>query len=54
MTDEKASIFNRLRRLQEHNLSLIPALMMQKAMSSFTLQPEAEPEESIGQVSVVV
>jgi hypothetical protein len=54
MSDEKATIFNRLRRLQEHSLSLIPAMMMQKAMSSFTLQEEAQPEESIGQVSVVV
>jgi hypothetical protein len=54
MTDDKASIFNRLRRLQEHSLSLIPAMMMQKAMSSFTLQEEPEPEELLGQVSVVV
>lgn len=54
MSDEKATIFNRLRRLQEHSLSLIPAMMMQKAMSSFTLQEEPQPEESIGQVSVVV
>ncbi len=54
MSDENATIFNRLRRLQEHSLSLIPAMMMQKAMSSFTLQEEQQPEESIGQVSVVV
>ncbi len=54
MDDEKAYLYNRLRRLQEHNLSLIPAMMMQKAMSSFTLQEEPEPEESTGQVSVVV
>ena len=54
MSDEKASIFNRLRRLQEHNLSLIPAMMMQKAMNSFSLQEEPAPEEAIGQVSVVV
>jgi hypothetical protein len=54
MTDDKASIFNRLRRLQEHNLSLIPAMIMQKAMSSFTLQDKPTLDQSTGQVSVMV
>ncbi|MFN8527281.1 MAG: hypothetical protein U0670_01565 [Anaerolineae bacterium] len=46
MTDESHAAFNRLRRLQEHNLSNIPSLIAQRALSSFTLQEEPIPEES--------
>ncbi len=45
MTDESQSAYFRLRRLQEHNLSNIPALIAQRALSSFTLQQEPLPED---------
>ncbi|MBZ0285911.1 MAG: hypothetical protein K8L97_34615 [Anaerolineae bacterium] len=54
MTDEKASIFFRLRRLQEQNRSDIPGVMMQKNMSAFTLHEDAAPEPPRSTVSVVV
>lgn len=55
MTDEKAAAYNRLRRLQEHNRSNIPAIMAQKAMNSFSLQPEPiNLDASAGMVSFVV
>lgn len=54
MTDEKASIFFRLRRLQEQNRSDIPGMMMQKNMNAFTLHQDAAPEPLPNTVSVVV
>jgi len=45
MTAESQSAYFRLRRLQEHNLSNIPALIAQRALSSFTLQQEPLPED---------
>ena len=53
MTDEKQSEFYRLRRLQEQNLSNIPGLIAQRALSSFTLQQEPLSEE-INDVRVLV
>ncbi len=54
MTDEKTSIFFRLRRLQEQNRSDIPGMMMQKNMNAFTLHQDAAPEPLPNTVSVVV
>ncbi len=54
MTDDNRSAFSRLRRLQEHTLSNIPALIANRAMSSFTLHHEPQPEESTADVRVVV
>ena len=34
-TQEEASVYKHLRRLQEHSRSDIPAMLMQRAMSSF-------------------
>lgn len=54
MTDEKQSIFNRLRRLQEQNRSDIPAMLTNRAMSSFTLHQESIPVQSATAVNVVI
>lgn len=54
MTDENHAAYFRLRRLQEHNLSNIPALIAQRTMSTFTLHDEPIPPESIADVYVVV
>lgn len=54
MTDRNSSVFNRLRRLQEQNRSDIPAIMTQKAMSSFTLHQEPAPEAAQTFVNVVI
>jgi len=54
MTDRNSSVFNRLRRLQEQNRSDIPAIMTQKAMSSFTLHEEPAPEATHSFVNVVI
>ncbi len=54
MTDQKISIFNRLRRLQEQNRSDLPAILTQKAMSSFTLHQEVAPEIAQNEVNVVI
>jgi hypothetical protein len=54
MTDRNSSVFNRLRRLQEQNRSDIPAIMTQRAMSSFTLHQESAPEASQSFVNVVI
>lgn len=54
MTDEKSSIFFRLRRLQEQNRSDIPGMMMQKSMSAFTLHDDVAPEPPRSTISVVV
>ncbi len=56
MTDNNTSTFNLLRRLQEQNESDAPANIAQKAMTTFTLQPEpdVQPETGPGFVSVMV
>jgi hypothetical protein len=54
MHHDQAAAFNRLRRLQEQMRSDIPALMTQKAMSSFTLHREPESEAAQQSVNVVV
>ncbi len=54
LRDEQAATFHRLRRLQEHSRSNIPAMMMQRSMSTFTLQTEPVPDELMGDVSIVV
>ena len=46
MTDESRAAYTRLRRLQEHNLSNIPAQIANRALSSFSLQQDPIPEES--------
>lgn len=48
------STINRLQRLQEHTRSNIPAMMAQRAVSTFTLQPEPIPEEATDSISVMV
>ena len=48
MTDNNTSTFNLLRRLQEQNASDAPANIAQKAMTSFTLQPEPEVQSNGG------
>lgn len=52
--DEGTEVYRRLRRLQEHSRSDIPAMMAHRAMSSFTLQEELAPEEARDEVLVVV
>ncbi|MDX2159734.1 MAG: hypothetical protein SF162_00275 [bacterium] len=53
MSDETRAAYYRLRRLQEHNLSNIPSLIAQRALSSFTLQEE-EASEAASTVRVLV
>ncbi len=52
--DAKATANNRLRRLQEHSRSDIPAMMAHRSMSTFTLQQEPMPEEAFDHILVVV
>ncbi len=54
MIDNSASTFNLLRRLQEQNESDAPVNIAQKAETTFTLQPEAQPEVGQGFVNVTV
>lgn len=54
MTDEQASLYIRLRRLQEQNRSDLPGMMTQRAMRAFSLQQDAVPEIPRHSVSVVV
>src|SRR5262245_58181407 len=54
MNDEVTDAYNRLRRLQEQNLSNVPALIAQRAMSSFALHSEPPSEEAAGEVRVMV
>lgn len=54
MTNRNSSVFNRLRRLQEQNRSDIPAIITQKAMSSFTLHQEPTSEAAQTFVNVVI
>jgi hypothetical protein len=54
MTDEQASLYIRLRRLQEQNRSDLPGMMTQRAMRAFSLQQETAPEVPRHAVSVVV
>jgi hypothetical protein len=54
MTDEKTAAYNRLRRLQEQNLSNIPAMIAQRALGTFTLQKEPPSEETRDEVRVLV
>src|SRR6266496_3836635 len=52
MTDNSTSTFNLLRRLQEQNESDAPANIAQKAETTFTLQPQTQPEVGTGFVNV--
>ena len=54
MTDERLAAYNRLRLLQEQNLSNIPAKIAQRAMSTFTLDTEPEPQDAMRDTRVVV
>ena len=54
LSQEEASVYNHLRRLQEYSRSDIPAMLMQRAMSSFALQSEPIPPQAVDHVSVVV
>ncbi len=54
MTDENASTYNLLRRLQEQNESNTPADISQRAATTFTLLPETQPEAGQGFVNVSV
>src|SRR5215510_6994070 len=46
--------WNILRKLQQHSRANIPAMMAQRAMSTFTLQPEPLPDEASSTVFVSV
>ncbi len=48
MTDNNTSTFNLLRRLQEQNESDAPVNIAQKAITTFTLQPEPEGQREAG------
>jgi hypothetical protein len=54
MTEETATTYHRLRRLQEHSRSNIPALIAQRSTSTFTLHKEPLPPEANARVLVVV
>ncbi|MCA0452492.1 MAG: hypothetical protein LCI00_00780 [Chloroflexi bacterium] len=54
MTDDNASTYHLLRRLQEQNESDAPVDIAQKAARTFTLQPENQPEPGQGYVNVSV
>src|SRR5690606_34563322 len=54
MDSQTVAAVNRLRRLQEQNLSNIPAMIAQRALGTFTLQEDAPSEESLGEVRVLV
>lgn len=48
------STLNLLQRLQEHTRSNIPAMMAQRAASTFSLQPEPTPQEAADTIAVTV
>ncbi|GAB5490621.1 MAG: hypothetical protein Phog2KO_08360 [Phototrophicaceae bacterium] len=52
--EKNQNAYNVLRKLQEHVRSNIPAIVAQRAMSSFSLQQEPAPEEANDVVFVVV
>jgi hypothetical protein len=52
--EQAASAYNRLRKLQEHSRSNIPAVMAYRAMSTFTLHNEPVPEQATARVLVVI
>jgi hypothetical protein len=52
--DETATAYNRLRRLQEHSRSNIPAVMTHRSTSTFTLHDEPLPAEATDRVLLVV
>ncbi|RMG78059.1 MAG: hypothetical protein D6711_00060 [Chloroflexi bacterium] len=54
MTKHEASAYNRLRRLQELSRSNMPAVMAQRATSTFTLHDEPPPQNATARVLVVV
>ncbi|MFW5748930.1 MAG: hypothetical protein ACOCYT_04875 [Chloroflexota bacterium] len=53
-TEQTATAYNRLRRLQEHNRSNLPAVMAHRATSTFTLHDEPSPREAHQRVLVIV
>ncbi|MEQ8671693.1 MAG: hypothetical protein RLP44_25825 [Aggregatilineales bacterium] len=52
--DEANSVHKRLRRLQEHSRSNIPAMMAHRSMSTFTLQPDPMPHEAFDLALIIV
>lgn len=54
MQDKEKVAYKRLRRLQEHSRSNIPAMMANRSMSLFTLQEELLPPEANDRVLVIV
>ncbi|MEO1163058.1 MAG: hypothetical protein AAFV98_04680 [Chloroflexota bacterium] len=52
--ERNMSSYNVLRKLQQHSRSNIPAIIAQRAMSSFSLQQEPPPDEARSTVFVVV
>jgi hypothetical protein len=52
--DMQQSVNRMLRRLRMHNRTNLPAVMAQKAMSSFTLQHEAAPDAAMHDVTMLV
>lgn len=54
ISENPGSIFHRLRRLQEHNRSNLPASIAQRATSTFSLHDEPLPAEAHDRVLVVV
>src|SRR3990172_9379580 len=54
LSHEEASVYSHLRRLQEYSRSDIPAMLMQRATSSFALQSEPVPLQAVDHISVVI
>lgn len=51
---EQKSVYHMMRRLQEHVRSNIPAMISQRAMTSFTLNEDETPQEAQQNILVVV
>jgi hypothetical protein len=54
ITENEVAAYRRFQRLQEHSRSNIPAMLAQRATSTFTLHNEPAPAEANDQVLVVV
>jgi hypothetical protein len=53
-TENEVAAYRRFQRLQEHSRSNIPAMLAQRATSTFTLHNEPAPAEATDQILVVV
>lgn len=53
-SDQQLNAYHVLRKLQQHIRSNIPAIMAQRAMSSFSLQAESPPNDANNTIFVVV